>query len=100
MQLFYHPDINVLNKEVAFSKEESRHIIKVLRKITGDNLMITNGKGYMYEGEIIIDNYNKCVIKIISETKQEPLPYQLHLTVAPNKLNDRYRWFLEKATEI
>src|SRR5690606_5963149 len=68
MQLFYHPDINVLNQEVAFSKEESRHIIKVLRKTTGDNLMVTNGKGYMYEGEIILENPHKCVIKIISET--------------------------------
>src|SRR5690606_37213759 len=62
--------------------------------------MVTNGKGYMYEGEIILENPNKCVIKIISETKQEPLPYQLHLAVAPTKLNDRYEWFLEKATEI
>jgi 16S rRNA (uracil1498-N3)-methyltransferase len=32
--------------------------------------------------------------------KQEPLPYHLHLGVAPTKLNDRYEWFLEKATEI
>jgi 16S rRNA (uracil1498-N3)-methyltransferase len=32
--------------------------------------------------------------------KQEPLSYSLHLAVAPTKLNDRYEWFLEKATEI
>lgn len=100
MQLFYHPDITTLNQEIAFSKEESRHIIKVLRKTTGENLMVTNGKGFMYESEIIIENPNKCIIKIISETRQEPLPYQLHLAVAPTKLNDRYEWFLEKATEI
>ena len=24
----------------------------------------------------------------------------LHLAVAPTKMNDRYEWFLEKATEI
>ena len=27
-------------------------------------------------------------------------PYSLHLAVAPTKMNDRYEWFLEKATEI
>ena len=26
--------------------------------------------------------------------------YNLHLAVAPTKMNDRYEWFLEKATEI
>ena len=31
---------------------------------------------------------------------QEPLNYQLHLAVAPTKMNDRFEWFLEKATEI
>ena len=28
------------------------------------------------------------------------MPYQLHLVVAPTKMNDRFEWFLEKATEI
>lgn len=32
--------------------------------------------------------------------KQAPLPYSLHMAVAPTKLNDRFEWFLEKATEI
>ena len=29
-----------------------------------------------------------------------PPPYRLHMVVAPTKLNDRFEWFLEKATEI
>ena len=100
MQLFYHPDIKTLNQEVAFGKEESKHIIKVLRKVKKDILLITNGKGYIYKGEVISENPNKCGIKIVSESKQEDFPYQLHLAVAPTKLNDRFEWFLEKATEI
>jgi 16S rRNA (uracil1498-N3)-methyltransferase len=32
--------------------------------------------------------------------KTEPSKYYLHLAVAPTKMNDRYEWFLEKATEI
>ncbi|MFT5892575.1 MAG: 16S rRNA (uracil1498-N3)-methyltransferase, partial [Dokdonia sp.] len=31
---------------------------------------------------------------------QEPVPYKLHIAIAPTKLNDRFEWFLEKSTEI
>uniref|UniRef100_UPI003F6AA56A RsmE family RNA methyltransferase n=1 Tax=Winogradskyella sp. TaxID=1883156 RepID=UPI003F6AA56A len=36
----------------------------------------------------------------ISKQKQQKRDYKLHLVVAPTKMNDRYEWFLEKATEI
>ncbi|MEX2349774.1 MAG: 16S rRNA (uracil(1498)-N(3))-methyltransferase [Flavobacteriaceae bacterium] len=100
MQLFYHPQAKQTNQQLVFDKEESRHIIKVLRKNTGDILNITNGIGVFFTSEIEIANHNKCVVKLIDETPQQPLPYKLHLAVAPTKLNDRYEWFLEKATEI
>lgn len=100
MQLFYNPNISESKKEVTFDKEESRHIIKVLRMKEGYTFKITNGKGSFFEAEIIRANPKGCLVKIISEEVQPPLPYQLHLAVAPTKLNDRYEWFLEKATEI
>ncbi len=100
MQLFYHPAISQSTKELTFDKEESRHIIKVLRMKENDTFKITNGKGSFFSAEIINANPKGCFVKIISEEVQQPLPYQLHLAVAPTKLNDRYEWFLEKATEI
>ncbi|WP_026449912.1 16S rRNA (uracil(1498)-N(3))-methyltransferase [Aequorivita capsosiphonis] len=105
MQLFFNPNISDSDSyrnatEVTFDKEESRHIIKVLRMKEGDSFKITNGNGAFFDAEILSANPKACVVKIISEQKQEPLPYQLHLVVAPTKLNDRYEWFLEKATEI
>ena len=100
MQLFYQSTITENSKEVIFDKEESRHIVKVLRKLEGDTLNLTNGKGYFFKAKLISTNHKKCIANIISTEKQEPLPYTLHLAVAPTKLNDRYEWFLEKATEI
>ncbi len=100
MQLFYHPEAQQTHKEIAFDKEESRHIVKVLRKNTGDSLNITNGLGSFFTSEIAIANHNKCVVKLTGMTTQQPLPYKLHMAVAPTKLNDRFEWFLEKATEI
>ncbi|SRX56150.1 16S rRNA (uracil(1498)-N(3))-methyltransferase [Aequorivita sp. CIP111184] len=100
MQLFYNPNISESTKEITFDKEESRHIAKVLRMKEGDTFKITNGKGSFFDSEIMNANPKACLVKILSQDIQQPLPYQLHLAVAPTKLNDRYEWFLEKATEI
>lgn len=100
MQLFYNPDIDQTTTEFSFDKEESRHIIKVLRKNIGDILKITNGKGWLFDAEIISNNIKSCSVKIIESSKQKQKTYSLHLAVAPTKMNDRYEWFLEKATEI
>jgi 16S rRNA (uracil1498-N3)-methyltransferase len=100
MQLFYNPDLTETTDTFTFDREESKHIVKVLRKQEGDILHVTNGLGIIFTVEIVIGMDTKCQVKIISEEKQKPLNYQLHLAVAPTKMNDRYEWFLEKATEI
>src|SRR5690554_5477202 len=100
MQLFYHPELIETSSTAVFNKEESRHIIKVLRKSVGDQMLITNGKGFFFTSQITNTFSNKCEVKILSAEQQNPFPYHLHLAVAPTKLNDRFEWFLEKATEI
>lgn len=100
MQLFYHPDLESSTLEFTFPPDESRHITKVLRKKSGDILQITNGKGDLFQAEIILSDHKKCIARIISAQTHAPSPYRLHLVVAPTKLNDRFEWFLEKATEI
>ncbi|GAA3620799.1 16S rRNA (uracil(1498)-N(3))-methyltransferase [Flavivirga jejuensis] len=100
MQLFYNPEITDSTTQFSFPKEESKHIVKVLRKNVGDTLHITNGNGWLFTAEITIPNVNKCMASIVSKSLQPKRDYNLHLAVAPTKMNDRYEWFLEKATEI
>jgi len=100
MQLFYNPEITEESIQIVFSKEESKHIVKVLRKQVGDKLQITNGKGWLFNAEISIPNIKKCIATIVSKEKQQQRLIKLHVAVAPTKMNDRYEWFLEKATEI
>ncbi len=100
MQLFYNPNISETSKDIIFDKEESRHISRVLRKQEGDLLNLTNGKGLFFDVELTLASPKYCLAKVIVIKEQSPLPYNLHLAVAPTKLNDRYEWFLEKATEI
>lgn len=100
MQLFYNPDIDETTETFFFDKEESRHIIKVLRKKDSDILHVTNGQGLLFETEITLASDNKCIVEVLSIKKTPEPKFRLHLAVAPTKMNDRFEWFLEKATEI
>ncbi len=100
MQLFYNPELTETTEQFSFSKEESKHITKVLRKKEGDILHITNGKGWCFEAEISVAGTKKCLSIIVSKQFKAKHEYNLHLAVAPTKMNDRFEWFLEKATEI
>jgi 16S rRNA (uracil1498-N3)-methyltransferase len=101
MQLFYNPNITKNTKEVTFDKTESRHIVRVLRKKEGDFVFITNGLGILFTAKVILANDKKCLVEITHiESKPTHKNYYLHIAIAPTKLNDRFEWFLEKATEI
>lgn len=100
MQLFYAPELESNAQQFTFDKEESRHISKVLRKKEGDTLYITNGKGWLFDAEIINADIKNCVVTIKDANLKYKKNYYLHMAVAPTKMNDRFEWFLEKATEI
>lgn len=100
MQLFYNPRLDNSAAQFTFNEEESKHIVKVLRKKEGDILHITNGKGYLFEAKIVTINPKKCKAEISTTDKKHQKRYWFHLVVAPTKMNDRFEWFLEKATEI
>ncbi|HRG38183.1 MAG TPA: 16S rRNA (uracil(1498)-N(3))-methyltransferase [Bacteroidia bacterium] len=99
MHLFYTPDISL--PEYTLNEEESKHCIRVLRLGIGDKIVLLDGKGGWYEGEIISDHPKRCGIKILNEQKEVGKhAYQLQLAIAPTKNMDRLEWFGEKATEI
>jgi len=101
MQLFYNRHINESDKQFTFDKIESKHIIRVLRKKEGDLLNITNGVGNLFTAKVRIASDKSCLVDILTtEKKIKPWPYNLHIAIAPTKSNDRFEWFLEKATEI
>lgn len=100
MQLFYNSEIKNTDSFFSFDKEESKHIVKVLRKQENDKIFITNGLGFLFISEITIASEKKCEVKITEIQEFEKPNYNLHIAVAPTKMNDRFEWFLEKATEI
>lgn len=98
MHVFYTPNIQKRNE---LPEEEAQHCSRVLRLGTGDEITLTDGKGYFYQAEITAASNKRCVVSIRETVFQEPLwPCHLHIAMAPTKNMDRNEWFAEKATEI
>jgi len=96
--LFYAPHIQTNS---VLSEEESGHAIRVLRLEEGEEIRITDGKGFFYQAIITNAHPKHCEVAIITTQQQPSLwPFQIHIAIAPPKNLDRMEWFVEKATEI
>jgi 16S rRNA (uracil1498-N3)-methyltransferase len=99
MHVFYTPDIS--SDDYVLNEEESRHCIKVLRLGIGARVSLIDGKGGLYDAEIVAETRRNVHLKIVKTTREyHQRQHYLHIAVAPTKNIDRLEWFLEKATEI
>ncbi len=99
MNLFYAPDIAAPYYQL--SEEESKHLIRVFRYKTGDEVFFTDGKGYIYTCTIIDDSPKHCKVEVLLKAAgSDKRPFMLQMGVAPTKNISRFEWYLEKATEI
>lgn len=97
MKLFYG---EIINNQVFINDEEQLHIVKVLRMRNGEEIHITDGKGNLAKGSLIIEG-KKASLKLI-EIKENFANFspKLHIAIAPTKNIDRTEFFVEKATEM
>jgi 16S rRNA (uracil1498-N3)-methyltransferase len=100
MRLFYNKDLSEDDSRLIIEREESRHIVRVLRKKVGDTIYVTNGKGILFTTKIDVINKNNTELKIINSKKESKSKFHINIAVAPTKNNDRIEWFIEKSTEI
>ena len=97
-RLFYAPDIAITPE---LPEDESLHCNRVLRLKKGENITITDGKGFFYDAIITNIQPKHCQVTVTNRWQQKPLhDYKIHVAVAPTKNMDRMEWFVEKATEI
>ncbi len=99
MRLFYDSNITPDQKSFTLSEDESKHIVKVLRMTEGEQIGLLNGKGDYFETTIVSANPKRCQVDINQHNHFEDKT-QLHLAIAPTKMNDRMEWLIEKAVEI
>ncbi|MDR2118754.1 MAG: 16S rRNA (uracil(1498)-N(3))-methyltransferase [Tannerellaceae bacterium] len=98
MQIFYTPDI-VERPELP--EDEAHHALRVLRLREGDELLLTDGRGFFYRAVLLAPRPRQCAVRVLERYAQPPLrSFHLHIAVAPTKQMERMGWFCEKATEI
>ncbi len=98
-ELFYSREVG--GGVCRLDAEESAHAVKVLRHRKGDCINVIDGLGTMYVCVLTSDS-PKAAEAEIRETHAGwgSHPYRVTLAVCPTKNNDRYEWFVEKATEL
>lgn len=97
MKLFHG---ELLNGKVKINDEEQQHIVKVLRMKSGEEVAVTDGKGNLAKGFLVLEG-KKVHLDVLE--LQENLPDfspRLHIAIAPTKNIDRIEFFVEKATEM
>ncbi len=99
MQLFYQPHLQPGLTELR--PEEARHAAQVLRKRTGDEIDLVDGRGGWFKATIVDISKRGCTVESrLLRRETERAGHTLTLLVAPTKNIDRFEWVLEKATEI
>ena len=99
MELFYAHSVE--GNICLLDADESAHCVKVLRHRAGDPVDIIDGLGTMYHCRLVLDSPKGAEAQIIEAEKNwGSHPYRLTIGCCPTKNNDRFEWFVEKATEL
>jgi 16S rRNA (uracil1498-N3)-methyltransferase len=99
MQIFYAPDI--ATDYYSLNERESKHVVRVLRMIKGNEVKLIDGEGNLYEGIISDPDPKKCLVKITQVVYGfEKRNYNLHIAISPLKNPERFEWFIEKSVEL
>jgi len=98
VNLFYQPLLP--GGALYLSPEESKHCVKVLRKQTGDPILVTDGQGFFYDSVVAEPNINRCTFSIREKIPEATRDFFIHIAISPTKNTERIDWFVEKAVEI
>ena len=99
MELFYAYEVS--GRYCRLDAEESGHCVRVLRHRAGDEVDVIDGRGTLYHCRLTQDSPKGAEAEILSQqTDWGAHPYHLTIGCCPTKNNDRFEWFVEKATEL
>ena len=86
--------------EIQIDSDEQQHITKVLRMREGEEIFVTDGKGNLAKGSLILEG-KKVSLHVLEVQKDLPdFSPKLHIAIAPTKNIDRIEFFVEKAVEM
>jgi len=92
-------DALVENAQIDLGREQANHLINVLRKKAGDNLIMFNGVDGAWLAQIVEANRKSAVIKLLEQIEKQPKSFDLWYGFAPLK-KARLDYMVQKATEM
>ena len=99
MELFYAYEAD--GRICRLDADESGHCVRVLRHRAGDEIHVIDGLGTMFRCRLVDDNPKGAEAEVLEAFPGwGGHPYHLTIACCPTKNNDRFEWFVEKATEI
>ncbi|ASW74571.1 rRNA methyltransferase [Chryseobacterium piperi] len=97
MKLFYG---DIENNKVIINDDEQQHILKVLRMKNGEEIHVTDGKGNLASGKLVLEGKKASLDIVEIKTALPDFNPKLHIAIAPTKNIDRIEFFVEKAIEM
>ena len=102
MELFYTSPENITldAARLVIDGDEFHHLARVLRKKTGDNILVTDGKGSRCEVRIVDIGKKSLEGEILDYAVVERPNTGVTVALSLLKAPQRFELFLEKATEL
>lgn len=99
MEIFYAAQLS--DGVFTLDREESGHLVKVLRHREGDEISLFDGAGNLYRCLLTEASPTAARARVLEQIPDwGAVPYRLTMAVCPTKRSERYEWFAEKATEM
>ena len=98
MILFFSKDLS--NSDALLEEDEFHHCCKVLRHKTGDQIVVTDGKGSRAEATITSISKRAAQLGLSNLSHTPAKETHITLAVSPPKNRARWEWLIEKAVEL
>jgi 16S rRNA (uracil1498-N3)-methyltransferase len=101
MDYFYVKQEDLTSHGLTLRGDESKHLVRVLRKNIGDRIFVTDGNEMMYQAVIVEigKTDTRCTIAAIHRKYNEP-SIDVTLAVSLLKIPARFDYLVEKTTEL
>ena len=84
---------------LQLDRSQSNYLLNVLRFKDGAPVLVFNGRDGEWQAKLKLLGRKKAELKIASQTRSQPEPYQLHYLFAPLK-QARMEYMVQKAVEM
>lgn len=99
-ELYYSQSVNADTELIVIDNEECNHILNVMRHKVNDEIYVTNGKGTIFQAQIInaAEKFAEC--KILKQFNYEQRFPNMTFCIPMLRSSDRFEFAIEKCTEL